>query len=442
MSLSASTVWEVRPTNGNDTNGGGFVTGASGTDYSQQNAKNTSVANISTTDGVVVGTGLTSATGAYSAAVVGNIIFLSGTGVTAGWYQAVSFAGVTITLDRAPGNGTAITVNIGGALATVAQGITNASVAGMLVYCKAESTYVTTTVVNLLTTGFTPSVRVIGYTTTRSDNGKFSWQTATNSIKLINTGGIYGYSFENFAFKCTAGTPGDCFHAVSTNTTQLHIKNCIIDGFNIGINGNFTGDWAIDGLCVESCEIKNCVSHGIINSGLTVLLGCAIHNNGGSGMFIQPNSNFNSSVFASFCAFKSNAGDGVNIDSFVRNGFVYLLNCALVSNTGNGLFCSFGTGGNNLVSWNCIYYGNGAFGINGSSSVGVPLSTVFRTNAFGANTSGPYNQIVPQGIDDITLTADPFTNRTGTPPDLSLNSTAGGGAACSGAGVPATLPFS
>ena len=36
MALSASTVWEVRPATGSDNNGGGFVTGASGTDYSQQ----------------------------------------------------------------------------------------------------------------------------------------------------------------------------------------------------------------------------------------------------------------------------------------------------------------------------------------------------------------------------------------------------------------------
>ena len=39
MALSASTVWEVR-TAGSDTNGGGFVTGAAGTDLSQQNSAN------------------------------------------------------------------------------------------------------------------------------------------------------------------------------------------------------------------------------------------------------------------------------------------------------------------------------------------------------------------------------------------------------------------
>ena len=53
MALSANSVFEVR-TAGNDTNGGGFVTGAAGTDYSQQDAKNTAGSDISTTDAVAL----------------------------------------------------------------------------------------------------------------------------------------------------------------------------------------------------------------------------------------------------------------------------------------------------------------------------------------------------------------------------------------------------
>jgi len=53
--ISVNSVFEVR-TAGNDTNGGGFVTGAAGTDYSQQDANNTVGADISTTDAVAAGT--------------------------------------------------------------------------------------------------------------------------------------------------------------------------------------------------------------------------------------------------------------------------------------------------------------------------------------------------------------------------------------------------
>jgi hypothetical protein len=438
MALAAATVWEVRPTNGSDTNGGGFVTGASGTDFSQQNAKNTGTTDKSVTDGVGVGTTtFTSATANFTTAIVGNVIYING-----GWYQVTARASsLSITLDRSPGTGTGWTVNIGGALQTVATAIANATVAGMIAYCKAESSYTTTAVVTLLTTGFSPPIRLVGYTTTRTDNGKFTWTTATNSIKLINPSSSFGYSFENFNFTSTAGTPGDCFHPTSGNATNLRIKNCIISGFNVGVNGNFAVDWAIDGLLIEDTEIKGSVSHGIFNSGLTTLVACAIHNNGGSGVVLHANSGFNTSLFASFCAFKSNTADGVNIDSFVHNGFLSFINCDFVNNGGDGINCAFGTGGNNIVLRNCIFYGNTTYQVSGSNSTGLPGLTGFSANGFGANGTGQYNNC-PSDPTDITLTADPFTSRTGTPPDLSLNSTAGGGALLKGVATPGTLPFS
>ena len=90
MALSASGVWEVR-TAGNDTNGGGFKSGASGTDYSQQDAKNTAGNNISTTDAVSDGTTtITSATAAFTSAIVGNFIYLTGgTGSIAAQWREV-----------------------------------------------------------------------------------------------------------------------------------------------------------------------------------------------------------------------------------------------------------------------------------------------------------------------------------------------------------------
>src|ERR1700693_2557717 len=122
MSLSASTVWEVRPGVGSDTNGGGYVTGAGGTDYSQQNSKNSSGSNISTTDGVGAGsTTITSALAAFTSAIVGNIIYFDGA-----WYEVVTFSNsTTIIVDRNTTSGSGKTLNIGGALATISQAYTN-----------------------------------------------------------------------------------------------------------------------------------------------------------------------------------------------------------------------------------------------------------------------------------------------------------------------------
>ena len=84
MALSASTILEVRST-GSDTNSFGFVTGASGTDWSQQDA-----AQYSVTDGVTAGTTtITSASANFGTDVVGNLIYVQGgtAPVTAGWDQ-------------------------------------------------------------------------------------------------------------------------------------------------------------------------------------------------------------------------------------------------------------------------------------------------------------------------------------------------------------------
>ena len=89
MALSAATVLEVRVAGAGsaDTNGGGFVAGASGTDWSQQDAVKYPLSNGSATSGSAV-IGTTSAT----ADMVGNLAYVAGgTGsIAAGWYQIAS----------------------------------------------------------------------------------------------------------------------------------------------------------------------------------------------------------------------------------------------------------------------------------------------------------------------------------------------------------------
>ena len=80
MAFSANMIWEFRTT-GSANNGGGFVEGATGTDYSQQDA-----AEIAFTDLVIDGadnTKITSAAHPFSVAHVGNVINVTGgTGFT------------------------------------------------------------------------------------------------------------------------------------------------------------------------------------------------------------------------------------------------------------------------------------------------------------------------------------------------------------------------
>src|SRR5579862_6029433 len=108
MALPSTTVFEVRPGAGSATNGGGFVPGSSGTDWSQQNGAQYSVA-----DGVANGTTtVTSATANFGTDVVGNIACIGGA-----WYRIVSRTNATtIVVDRSITTATGLTLNIGGAL--------------------------------------------------------------------------------------------------------------------------------------------------------------------------------------------------------------------------------------------------------------------------------------------------------------------------------------
>src|SRR6476661_4844198 len=121
MSLSAATVWEVRPagSGASDNNGGGFVAGASGTDFSQQDAAAYSGTNLAID--AATNTKVTSATHNFVAADVGNLLQITaGAGFTTGFYQIVSVASNAATLDRSAGTlgSTGGTFAVGGALAS------------------------------------------------------------------------------------------------------------------------------------------------------------------------------------------------------------------------------------------------------------------------------------------------------------------------------------
>src|SRR5580700_5454967 len=113
MNVSVLQQWVVRPTNGADTNGGGFVQGSSGTDWSQQNAAQYALTGMSATS-----SGPNITTSSASNDMVGNIIQITGgTNFTTGFYQIISVnVNLSITVDRTVVTGTATggTGNIGG----------------------------------------------------------------------------------------------------------------------------------------------------------------------------------------------------------------------------------------------------------------------------------------------------------------------------------------
>lgn len=440
MALSINTAWEVRPTNGSDTNGGGFVAGSTGTDFSQQNA-----AQIAVTDAVANGTTtITSATAGFATTHVGNILYMAGgTGsLAAGWYQvATRTNATTITVDRAVATGTGITLNLGGALKTLAAAAA-VYVASNKIFMKAESTQQISASI-AFTTGASPQAtqpmtRIIGYSTTRSDKGQVTIQLITNTglIGLNNSAGN-GLSFENIIVDCNSlGTSKGIVLAGSFGRTV----NCVVKNFTLmGIDcANSQDSWILGtevtlGTSAATAAINN--TSGVFNSN--------IHDNACTGII-------------------GTGGMLVCIGNLVTNntgatsdGIVYNYGSIVFNNTVHG------SGRDNIRSlnsylmnivWNNVLTSGGAtaaqgYGFNNPAG-GDPADYYFDGNAYWNNKTAARN-----GIDDTTGTkidgVSPYTNisdklLTSTPyvstTDFELNNNAGAGATVRGSGIQRTFP--
>ena len=168
--VDAGVAWEIRP-GGNVNNGGGYdIVSDGGTDYSQQDAAQLSLTDL-TTDGA--GTGLGSATGGFTAEMVDNIIQItSGTGFTPGWYEIDSYTSSNlVTIDRSAGASASVGVGkVGGGLDMPLSGHFQVHTGGNKFYIK-TGTYTLTTNVSVSAdcTALAPC-KVIGYKLTHGDN--------------------------------------------------------------------------------------------------------------------------------------------------------------------------------------------------------------------------------------------------------------------------------
>lgn len=446
MSLDVGTQWEVRTT-GSDSNGGGFVAGASGTDYSQQDS-----AQFSGTAGTAAGTAaFTDVAHAFVSTDVGNLIQIaSGVGFTPGFYQILSVSTGIATLDRSPGTGTVAVWALGGGLQTIATAVANL-IGSNTVWIKSGTLTITTALTltssqsGSATGGDGPTI-FEGYNSTHGDLGTAPLiTTSTNSVHIWILSGVSSIVFRNLSLKTTAGTPGNGITAPgssSADSSAVLIDKCTLDGFTNGIYFDGNVVFSCHALEVTRCEIKNCVTHAIANTYSTFTAWNYIHNNGGIGFFygtyqpFLPNQTF-SALFNIFYANNygwdsnaTNVGPGLKL-MFIGNVFS--------DSTNDGIRLTANTSGNavDVTMWNNIFYANGGYGVNNPNSSNN-LGFVLRSsagNAYGANVTAPSLNWVAA---NIVLSGDPFVNRTGG--NFALNNTAGAGAACRAAGFPGAAP--
>jgi hypothetical protein len=407
MALSSNTVWEIR-SDGSDDNGGGFVHGASGTDYSQQAG-----AQLTVTDAVTSGSGvatLTSATGGFTAAMVGNVLRLhSGTNLTAGWYQITGYTDVnTVTLDRAPDNGnggvSGATCKVGGALASI--GVLNqCMVGGNAVWIRSGSYTITTSSeasggpFDLGNLGG-DDVAISGYGTVRGDGGRptITVQSGVGSVSVFRLTS-HRASLSNVVMVGNgASLSSGVASAFGSSDYFPAVVNCKASGFDDG----FVHVIAI------GCEAVDCGS-----TGFSYCLACKCYAR-------------NCSV-SGFDCYRANEciadSCGVGFDYGYSGHSCF--RCLAYGCTGDGFNEHDDTG----LAVECVAVACGGYGFDFGKEKLV--------NCAGYNnTSGNVRTDTPTNINFTTLTANPFVNAAAG--DFRLNSLSGGGALLLGAGI--TIP--
>lgn len=443
MAIAATMVWEVRSA-GNSANGGGFdpTSGVPGTDYSQQNS-----AQIAFTDLVIDGTTNTNCTSAgnpFTSAHVGNIVNITGgTGFTVQRVQVMSVAAGVATMDKSLGtlSSTGGTGNLGGALASF-EDANAVYAAGNTIYIQ-EGSFTKTTTRTITCTGSSGVgyIVFIGYPSGGSRTDAFLDESdfpditsATNSTRLLTLTGASRLLFKNLKFSHTAATRGVGVGGLTTNSSSIIFENCSFDGCSSAYS-----DSIIVSGSFRRCTIKNCTGTAINQSngsGSLSLFDCLIHDNAATAVTLagsNPGDIYN-------CIFDSNTGTALNISAASAGNLgMNIIGCDFYNNGSNAI--NFGATSNTPVSIrieNCIFDSNGGYGIVAATAnlFTSTYSVRLKNNAFYNNTSGQTSQMAT-GSNHVTLTSSPFTNAGSQ--DFSLNSTAGGGADCAGAGRPTII---
>ncbi len=429
MALAATIVWEVR-SSGNSANGGGFKTGASGSDFSQQDAAQYSLTGLTS-----AGAGAVILTASAAADMVGNILNVTaGTNFTTGRREIISVVvGVSITCDAnvTTGVGAAGTAEIGGAVASPAN-IATAIVVGNEVWLKNGSNYVLTATATY-TPGTGGNVHFEGYGTTRGDGGVATVTSATNNVTLFALASGCSYAFHYINFTHTAATRAAAISPPGTTVPRIIIEYCTFDGPSSAIAQ--TGASSDVTWVVNHSEIKNCTGSGvnISRQARLFMYACWIHDNGSHG--IEITGNFTQNVMLLRCVVTDNTADGMFVSTSGDFGNFFLHYCVVAGNV-DGFEQSGTTVREHVSVSSTIFYNNSGVGIKWNGTIAPTHPCLYR-NAFGANGTD-YSSNVPAGIDDVALSADPFTNAAGG--DYSLNSTSGGGLDCRDTGDPVTIP--
>lgn len=430
MALSSTTIWEIRPTNGTNTGGGGFNPGNANmaTDLAATSATGTAPV-------------VSSASYNFVAGDVGAFVFIkSGTNWTPGWYQIASVAANAATLTASIGSvylydanyhggisglnlsaGCASTASPTGGTWTIdysqqnavkitytdivcgGAGSTYTSVAnpvgkniiGNIVYVTGGDANITAGYYEISSTS-TITATVVGATALStgivatgagklggSQNG-FSTATTTLQGKLVAGNKVY-VKAEAWNENVTLSVAGSASAPIVVEgyTTTRGDNGRATNDLAGGAGAAFTNSGA--SYIMKNIVAKSAAGSGFTSSAVLMYINCISRNNGASGFTHTTSNTMN---FIS-CEAYNNTTVGFNFSAGNSGGFLYgcyshdntshgfdisgsippvvAIFCIADTNAGNGFKCDTG----NVAIINCISYGN-----TGATTDGILFSTV------------------------------------------------------------------
>jgi hypothetical protein len=406
MALNPTMAWRMRA-GGAETNGGGYDPSiGGGTDYTDQDAPQLSITDLTSTASTTV----TSAAAGFTAAMVGNVLRLaSGAGSTPGYYTIATFVSATeVTLDRVSGTYAGDGVaSVGGAFAgfinfrgsgtATAPALTSPLAAGHTIYVRGGGTD---------DPGSADYTETSGYTTPAGGNttdGKIA-MIGYNGRPRFNTNGLWIYSITNWYFENLKLVPQNTTNSgnggVISGGASVTYRNMIVDQNGLNCDG-------LGGTCFVDCEFRNTGSTAAgtlaaINgqSFNALIIGCYIDSWKAAGISIGNICTISHTIVRN-CKL-----NGINIGAAASNYHANLVNVTVDGCTGDGLKTTAANGVYSLQMYNCIFSNNSGYGVNHSVGTVALNDRMERLicdfNNFYLNASGARNGI-SAGVNDMAL---------------------------------------
>ena len=431
-----STTWRIR-SDGDDTNSGGFYDlGGAGVDYSDQAAAQVSLTDLTAADNATQR--ITSATGGFTAALVGNVLRIaSGANFTPGYYLVNEVEDSNnLIVDRPVATDIASggVGKIGGAfadyrntLSTNAATITSPLAAGHKVLIRgsglndpasADYTFADSSTMPSLTADDDEPILIVGY------NGRPSIQR-TSGVLLFNAA-------QNVIFRdlvLTATGTADADNGMISGSGRLHVNNCKLNQAGVDCIGVRSPH------SVVSCQFTNtgvstAGTYAAIdtNNEVGFLIGNTINGWRGCGIDLDsPGEASENTITNCAVAGIRLAHDSGNDQVSVRNNTISGCPIGIDVAAGYPLLTS-------IILDNIL--ASCTTGITISFAGDVPVATEHLAANLKSglyNNTADYSTTVFASLSDVTVSADPFTDAASG--DYSLNDAASGGALLKGAGL-------